>query len=261
MSDLAVIDLDVTLNGAHIVQAASFGVTNGRSIAILGPNGAGKTTLVRALMGLGAGVATGRIAIGAVELIEQPAWQRVDHGLAYVPQSRRIFPSLTVDEHLTVAMRKGDGEHHWTREEVFRLFPNLEARRNVRGGLSGGEQQMLAIARALVSNPRLIILDEPTEGLSPAMVRRVMDVLQELKRKGISILLIEQDHRFATEIADEIYVLQAGRIVFHGNAADEANVRRAVEATFGFGSGNSAGDEQDSKAGGPGQGRGESRNH
>ncbi|MDH7798905.1 MULTISPECIES: ABC transporter ATP-binding protein [unclassified Beijerinckia] len=235
MSDLTVVDLDVMLNGAHIVQGISFGVPQGRSIAILGPNGAGKTTLVRALMGLGASVSTGRIMIGAADLIDRPAWERVDNGIAYVPQSRRIFPSLTVDEHLTVAMRNGLEGHSWSREAIFQLFPNLEVRRAVRGGLSGGEQQMLAIARALVSNPRLIILDEPTEGLSPAMVRRVMDVLQELKRRGIGILLVEQDHRFAAEIADEIYVLQAGRIVFHGKAADEAEIKRAVEATFGFG--------------------------
>jgi branched-chain amino acid transport system ATP-binding protein len=238
MNDLTVADLDVTLNGAHIVQGASLRVAQGRAVAVLGPNGAGKTTLVRALMGLGAGVATGKIAIGAIDLIDRPAWERVDHGLAYVPQSRRIFPSLSVDEHLTVAMRNSGDGHGWSREEIFRLFPNLETRRAVRGGLSGGEQQMLAIARALVSNPRLIILDEPTEGLSPAMVRRVMEVLQELKRRGIGILLVEQDHRFACEIADEIYVLQAGRIVFHGDAADETKIKQAVEATFGFGSRN-----------------------
>ena len=238
MSDLSVVDLDVSLNGAHIVQGASLRVAAGRAVAVLGPNGAGKTTLVRALMGLGAGVATGKIAIGATDLIDRPAWERVDNGLAYVPQSRRIFPSLSVDEHLSVAARKSSDGHGWTREEIFRLFPNLETRRSLRGGLSGGEQQMLAIARALVSNPRLIILDEPTEGLSPAMVRRVMEVLQELKRRGIAVLLIEQDHRFACEIADEIYVLQAGRIVFHGEAADQTRIKQAVEATFGFGSRN-----------------------
>jgi branched-chain amino acid transport system ATP-binding protein len=235
MPDLLVNDIHAHLGGAYIIQGVTLQVQAGRTVVILGQNGAGKTTLVRALMGLTGPLSGGGIVWNDQDIARLPAWSRVDLGFGYVPQSRRIFPSLTVEENLRVASRADNGKvRRWTLAEVFALFPNLQERRHLRSGLSGGEQQMLAIGRALMGCPQLIILDEPTEGLSPAMVARVREVLLELKQGGYSILLIEQNFRFAAAVADDVYFMQSGRMVFHGQAMSEAQIAEVAEAKLGM---------------------------
>jgi branched-chain amino acid transport system ATP-binding protein len=235
MSDLRVNDIHAHLGGAYIIQGVTLNVQAGRTVVILGQNGAGKTTLVRTLMGLTGPLSGGAIVWNDQDITHLPAWSRANLGIGYVPQSRRIFPSLTVEEHLRVASRTASGKaQRWTLAEVFALFPNLEHRRHLRSGLSGGEQQMLAIGRALMGCPQLIILDEPTEGLSPAMVARVREVLLALKQGRYSILLIEQNFRFAAAVADDVYFMQSGRMVFHGKAMSQAQIAEVAEARLGM---------------------------
>lgn len=233
MNGLEVTDLHVTLEGARIIQGVTIHVPHRRAIALLGHNGAGKTTLVRSIMGLAGDIEAGSIHWDGTEITQAQPWDRAKYGLCYVPQARRLFPSLTVDEHLDIASRPPrTGMRAWTREDIFHVFPNLERRRKQRGGLSGGEQQMLAIARALIANPRTIILDEPTEGLAPAIVARLAEVLEQLKADGIGIFLVEQDFRMAARIADTVYIQQAGRIVYQASGLDEAAIAHAIEESL-----------------------------
>ena len=235
MASLHVSELDVRIQAAHILQGVSLALPAGKTLAIVGHNGAGKTTLVRAIMGLTGGIFGGSINFDGRDITRLAAWERPNVGLCYVPQSRRIFPSLTVEEHLLVASRPGRaGMRAWTRENLYDLFPNLAARRKQRGGLSGGEQQMLAIARALMGNPRTIILDEPTEGLSPAMVGRVHSTLTQIKGEGIGVVLVEQDIKFAAAIADSVCIQSAGRIVLQADGLGESDIAKALSASSGF---------------------------
>jgi branched-chain amino acid transport system ATP-binding protein len=236
MAQLQLDDLHVFLGDSYVVQGVSLAVAEGRSAVILGRNGVGKTTLLRAVMGLTEAPRHGAIRWDDSELTHAPAWRRSNAGLGYVPQGRRIFPSLTVEENLRVARRTPrPGLAPWTIERLYRLFPNLEARRQQRASvLSGGEQQMLAIGRALVGNPRIILLDEPTEGLAPAFVQRVLEVLQEVRRAGQAILLVEQNFRFAASLADEINVMQAGRFVFRGEKMSEGDLLDMAERYLGI---------------------------
>jgi branched-chain amino acid transport system ATP-binding protein len=235
MPDLLVTDIHAHLGGAYIIQGVTLQVPAGRTVVVLGQNGAGKTTLVRTLMGLTGPLSGGTIVWNGQDIARSPAWSRASLGIGYVPQSRRIFPSLTVEENLRVASRAESGTtRRWTLAEVYALFPNLQNRRHLRSGLSGGELQMLAIGRALMGCPQLIILDEPTEGLSPAMIARVREVLLGLKQDGYSILLIEQNFRFAAAVADDVYFLQSGRMIFHGEAMSEAEIARVAEARLGM---------------------------
>jgi branched-chain amino acid transport system ATP-binding protein len=232
VADLEVRNLHVRLEGAHILQGINISVPERRAIVLLGHNGAGKTTLVRSIMGL-VGPIDGGIYWRGADITASPPWKRVEYGISYVPQSRRLFPSLSVDEHLEIAKRAPRPDiRAWTREELYELFPNLKQRRNSRGGLSGGEQQMLAIARALIANPCTIILDEPSEGLAPSIVSRLVDILEQLKRDGIGILLVEQDFRIAARIADTIYIQQAGLVVFQGSGLSESDVASEIEKTM-----------------------------
>lgn len=233
MSVLDIEDLHVRLFGAYIIQGVTVRVPAGGVLSLLGHNGAGKTTLMRAIMGIAGEVEGGLIKWDGVNVTSLPAWVRPHRGLCYVPQSRRLFHSLSVDEHLDVAAQPPrQGVRAWTRSDLFSLFPNLERRRNQRAGLSGGEQQMLAIARALIANPRTIIMDEPTEGLAPAIVARLVEVMRDLKSEGIGILLVEQDYRIAAAISDVICIQQAGRIVFQGSGLDEGAISEAMEQTL-----------------------------
>lgn len=178
-----------------------------RPLAVVGRNGMGKTTLCHGIMGL-AKVTAGTITLDGVPLQGLSPHRIARHGIALVPQGRRLFPSLTVDEHLRLAQR---GQGGWTRERAYDTFPRLaERRRNLGSELSGGEQQMVAIARALLSNPRLIIMDEPTEGLAPIMVEQVVKVLQDLIREGNALLLVEQNLGVALAIAEEVAVMVNG---------------------------------------------------
>jgi branched-chain amino acid transport system ATP-binding protein len=234
MSDLEIKDLQIHLGGAYIIQGVTLAADTGRTAAILGQNGAGKTTLVRAIMGLTGIPSNGEIFWQGTNITRAPPWKRAHAGISYVPQSRRIFASLTVEENLRVAERQASGKR-WSISDVFRLFPNLERRRHLRSGLSGGEQQMLAIARALVGAPKLIILDEPTEGLSPVMVGRVLEVLQTLKREGYGILLVEQNFRFVAALADDVYLMQTGRMIFCGSSMTESEIANLAAAKLGVG--------------------------
>jgi branched-chain amino acid transport system ATP-binding protein len=183
----------------------------------------GKTTLCNAIMGISPPAATGSIRFAGNELVGGHSYRIARHGIGYVPQGRRLFPSLTVDEHLRIAARgagTGDGRDGWSRDRVYELFPRLaERRRNGGAQLSGGEQQMLAIGRALVTNPRLVVMDEPSEGLAPAIIENLITTFQQLEREGLAILLIEQNLGVATALAERQLVMIGGRIAAETTAS------------------------------------------
>lgn len=235
MAQLQIRDLHVYLGNSYVVQGATLTVDEGQAVAVLGRNGVGKTTLLRSIMGLTDPVRQGSLRWDGVELTLQPAWSRNAAGIAYVPQGRRIFPSLSVEENLLVACRPARaGVEPWTIDQLYTLFPNLRDRRDRRGtSLSGGEQQMLALARALIANPRLILLDEPTEGLAPVVVQRILDVLREIHRKGLGMLLVEQNFRFVTGLTDKIAVMQAGRFAYQGEHLMPDEIRAIAERYLG----------------------------
>jgi branched-chain amino acid transport system ATP-binding protein len=216
---LLVEDIHTYYGDSYILQGASLRVEKGEVVAVLGRNGVGKTTLVRSILGL-TPPRRGRVAYQGTDITRLPAYRIARLGLGYVPQGRRIFPSLSVRENLDVTAR---GQGRWSLERVLELFPNLSHRlRQLGGKLSGGEQQMLAAGRALVTNPELMLLDEPSEGLSPLMVRELGRVIEALKAAGTSVLLIEQHLRFATRYADRIYLMSKGRIVHECKPAELA---------------------------------------
>ena len=205
---------------AHVVQGASLHVGASEVVALLGRNGMGKTSLIRSVMGLAAPqVRGGDVRWKGESLKGLAPHQIAGRKIGYVPQGRRLFPSLTVIEHLTVlkSPRATDG---WTVDKVFALFPRLAERRSHRGNqLSGGERQMLAVARALMIDPELILMDEPSEGLAPVMVQHLESIILDLKKQGLAILLVEQNLYSALAVADRAYVLEAGKVVFEGTAA------------------------------------------
>jgi branched-chain amino acid transport system ATP-binding protein len=199
---------------AIVIEALDLALDDGRSLAVLGRNGAGKTTLIAAL--IGAVEASGRIALAGVELARQPSHRRARAGLGWCPQERNIFRSLTVEENLTAVARPGP----WSLGRVYGMFPRLEERRaNMGGQLSGGEQQMLAIGRALMVNPRLLLLDEPTEGLAPAIVDELLAALKTLAAEGLSMIVVEQKATKILRFADEAIILNRGAIVHRAPAA------------------------------------------
>ncbi len=206
-------DVHTYYGSSHVLQGISLRIEPGEVLGILGRNGMGKTTLVRSIVGF-TPPQRGRIRYRGEDITRYPPFRMVELGMALVPQGRRVFPSLSVAENLEVA-RRGSG--HWTRERVYEVFPRLRERsRNRANQLSGGEQQMLAIGRALMSNPDLLLMDEPTEGLAPLLVREVGRVIGELKRAGLSILLVEQNLALALSVADGVHVMSRGRIVHTG---------------------------------------------
>ncbi len=209
---LEVLDLEVAYGESLIVQGASVRVGDGQVVAVLGRNGVGKTTLLRGITGLTPPRA-GRVLLRGEDLTGLPAHVIARRGMRLVPQGRRLFPSLDVREHLAIAARSGRGRP-WDLARVLSLFPGIAPRLRHRGGnLSGGEQAMVACARALVGNPDILVMDEPSEGLAPLLVRELAGVLIELKRSGTSILLVEQNLAFALRVADHVYILARGRVV------------------------------------------------
>ena len=221
---LEVEDLHTYYSLAHVLRGVSLEAAEGRVVALLGRNGAGKTTLVSSVMGLPpAHVRAGRIRYKGQDLVGRSPHEVARLGIGLVPQGRRIYRSLTVQEHLAIAARPprgGSGAPAWDTARVFSLFPRLAERKSQRGGaLSGGEQQMLAIARALMGNPLLLLMDEPSEGLAPIVLRQLAERLLELKSVGLSILLVEQNVGLALRLADEVHVLDRGQIVFRGAPA------------------------------------------
>jgi branched-chain amino acid transport system ATP-binding protein len=216
---LEVLDLHAAYGGAHVLRGISLQARQGSVVGLLGRNGAGKTTLVRSIMEMvPPRVLAGSIRYRGHDLVGRTPHEVARRGIGLVPQGRRVYRSLTVLEHLRIAARPArNGQPAWDIERVFHLFPRLAERSRNRGGaLSGGEQQMLAIARALVSNPTLLLMDEPSEGLAPIVLRQLSERLLELKATGLTIFLVEQNLGLALRLADEVYVLDRGQIVYHG---------------------------------------------
>ena len=204
---------------SHILQGISLAIERGEVVAVIGRNGVGKTTLVRSIIGL-TPARSGRIAFKDKDITRLPAHRIARLGVGLVPQGRRIFASLSVKEHLQVTARNR-GIGGWTLERMTALFPNLRERLGQTANkLSGGEQQMLAAGRALVGNPDLLLMDEPTEGLAPLMVRELGRLVENLKETGTSILLVEQQLAFVLRHADRIYILSKGQIVHHCRPAE-----------------------------------------
>jgi branched-chain amino acid transport system ATP-binding protein len=217
---------------SHVLHGITLEAPEGRVTALLGRNGAGKTTTLRSLMGLTT-PREGRITVFGRETTRWPPFRIAALGVGYVPEGRRIFPNLTVGENLRVPIERPG---RWTPESIYRLFPRLGERRLSRGRqLSGGEQEMLAIGRALLLNPKLLILDEPSQGLAPLISREVFRIVAQMRAEGISVLLVEQNVRMSLEIADHAYVLDDGHVVYSGLArelaADEARVRSLAGAS------------------------------
>jgi len=217
---------------SHILQGISLAIEPGEVVAVIGRNGVGKTTLVRSIMGL-TPARRGCILFKDTEITRMPAHRIARLGIGLVPQGRRIFPSLSVREHLQVTARR-HGAARWTLERMIALFPNLAERlEQTANKLSGGEQQMLAAGRALVSNPDLLLMDEPTEGLAPLMVRELGRLVATLKETGTSILLVEQQLAFVLRHADRIYIVSKGQIVHHCRPAELAEDREAKSRFLG----------------------------
>jgi branched-chain amino acid transport system ATP-binding protein len=213
--------IDTYYGDSHVLHGLSLVVPEGHVVALLGRNGMGKTTLIRSIVGF-TPPRRGRIRFKGVDVTRMPSYRTVAMGMGLVPQGRRIFPSLSVEENLTVAAKR-DGADGWSLDRVYTLFPRLRERRTNRGtSLSGGEQQMLAIGRALMTNPDLLLMDEPTEGLAPLLVREVGRAITELKSHGLSILLVEQSVPVALRVADVVHVLSRGQIVHSSSPAELA---------------------------------------
>jgi branched-chain amino acid transport system ATP-binding protein len=209
---LTVEGLNAFYGPSHVLRDVSFAMGD-EPIAIIGRNGMGKTTLCAAIVGITPPRATGSIRFAGNELIGKPSYRIARHGIGYVPQGRRLFPSLSVDEHLRMIEGRGGGVSQWTPKRVYELFPRLAERKRHGGAqLSGGEQQMLAIGRALLTNPRLLIMDEPSEGLAPAIIEMLIGVFSKLEQEGLRILLIEQNLAVATSLADRQLVMIGGEI-------------------------------------------------
>ena len=237
---LDVRDLCVAYGKVEAVHRAALRVEQGRIVTVIGPNGAGKTTLLAALMGMLP--ARGSVSYAGQEITRVEAEQRVSRGLCLVPERRELFAAMTVEDNLVLGAfhryRKRDKTIAADFEQVYQLFPRLhERRRQLAGTLSGGERQMLALGRALMSRPRLLMLDEPSLGLAPLIVRDIFRVIAGLRESGVSILLVEQNARAALQVADYGYVLETGEIVLEGPSAELASNPRVIESYLGLVSG------------------------
>jgi branched-chain amino acid transport system ATP-binding protein len=215
--ELLVEDVHTNYGDSHVLQGVSLSLAQGAVVAVLGRNGVGKTTLVRTVIGF-TPARGGRVLFAGRDVTRLPAWRIAQAGMALVPQGRRVFPSLTVREHLQIANgRSATGRRvssAFTFQGVLELFPRLRERLGSRAAtLSGGEQQMLAIARALIAGPRLLLMDEPTEGLSPYVVAEIGELILRLKQQGLSILLVEQNIELALGVSDLVCIMDKGRIV------------------------------------------------
>ncbi len=220
---LAVKDLDVFYGRAHVLQGVSFEM--GREpVSLVGRNGMGKTTLCNAIMQIRPARTKGSIVFEGTELVGRASYKVAATGIGYVPQGRRLFESLTVDEHLRMAAPRRGRDHRWTPDAVYDLFPRLAERRQ-NGGmqLSGGEQQMLAIGRALLGNPKLLIMDEPSEGLAPTIIETLIETFRGLAADGLAVLVVEQNLAMATAMADRQLIMVAGRIAAETTAHELAN--------------------------------------
>jgi len=213
---------------SHVLHGVNLRVDAGEIVALLGRNGSGRSTTVKTIMGLVDG--NGSIRWRDQEVLGRKAFEIAHLGLGYVPENRDIFPKLTVHQNLMLGQKRKDKSGRWSFDDMYQLFPRLKERQHTEAGvLSGGEQQMLTLCRTLMGDPELIMIDEPTEGLAPKIVELVAEYLRELKRRGISVLLVEQKLTIALEVADRCLVMGHGQIVFSGTPAElraDANVRR-----------------------------------
>lgn len=225
---LEVTDLHSYYGKSHILQGIDVSLDHGETVCLLGRNGVGKTTTLKSVMGM-VKPARGKVLFDGKELTGLLPYQIARLGIGFVPEDRRIFPSLTVHENLLIGMKspsypETESSQTWGPDRAYRLFPNLDQKRSHMGNhLSGGEQQMLSVARTLMGNPRLILVDEPTEGLAPLLVKEVMSMLSDIQKSGVTVLLVEQNLKAAIEIASRFYVMSKGKIVFEGD-------RKALEA-------------------------------
>jgi branched-chain amino acid transport system ATP-binding protein len=214
---LKVNDIHTYYGDSYIIQGVSLEIGEGSVVALLGRNGMGKTTTIKSVMGFNP-PRRGTIEFKGRDICKLPSHEIARTGIGLVPQGRRIFPSLSVEENLTIARRDNHKDDPWTIEDVYELFPKLKERSKNRGNLlSGGEQQMLAIGRALMTNPDLMLLDEPSEGLAPIIVQEVGRIIARLKTMGISILLVEQNINMALRVADYVYIIDKGKIVYESS--------------------------------------------
>jgi branched-chain amino acid transport system ATP-binding protein len=228
---LEVNDIHTWYGDSYVLQGVSLQVADGNVIALLGRNGMGKTTTIRSIMGL-TPPRKGSISFNGHELVGLPSYKIARLGIGLIPQGRLIFSSLSVTENLKMAARTSGKKDPWTLDKVFTVFPKLAERRKNKGNLlSGGEQQMLTIARALMTNPDLLLFDEPSEGLAPVVVDEVFRVIQELKAAGESILLVEQDFGMAMSVADYTYIMSKGTVVYE-STPDKLIDNESVKATY-----------------------------
>jgi branched-chain amino acid transport system ATP-binding protein len=232
MSALEAEGLNTYYGKSHILHDVGLSVAEGQITTLLGRNGAGKTTTLRSLVGL-TPPRSGRVSLFGNDITGQPSYRIAAAGVGYVPEGRRVFANLTVDENLRVPMERPG---RFDIERVYKLFPRLaERKQNLGRQLSGGEQEMLSIGRALLLNPRLLILDEPSQGLAPLIVKEVFRIVVQMREEGISVLLVEQNVRMSLEISDHAYVLENGQMVYSGPAAelrgDEARIQALAGAS------------------------------
>jgi len=221
-SALSLRNIDAYYGDSHVLQDVSFELDEARMLGLLGRNGAGKSTCMNVTMGL-LPPRRGKVDVFGTDVTGLSPEMVAARGVALVPQGRRIFKSLTVAENLTVAARKPDNGKHapWTADTVFAMFPRLKERRSqIAAHLSGGEQQMLAIGRALMGNPRVLLMDEPSEGLAPQIVAEVMATIRKLKESGLSIVLVEQNPKLVFDVADDIVILNSGRVAVVSTPAE-----------------------------------------
>ena len=215
---LEVNNLHAYYGKSHVLHGVDLHVHKGEIVSLLGRNGVGRSTTAKAIMGLVD--ATGSVKFNNKEMIGRKTYEIALQGIGYVPENRDIFPTLTVEQNLILGL-KGKSPGQWSFEDMYQMFPRLKERQHTQAGvLSGGEQQMLTLCRTLMGDPQLIIIDEPTEGLAPKIVELVAQYLQELKRRGLAVVLIEQKLAIALEISNRVYVMGHGNIVFEGTAAD-----------------------------------------
>jgi branched-chain amino acid transport system ATP-binding protein len=228
---LELLDIHTYYGESYVLRGVSLQISEGSVAALLGRNGMGKTTAIRSIIGF-TPPRRGRVMYGGKDITALPPEKIAKLGIGLVPQGRYIFPSLSVTENLTMAARGAGKADSWSLDDVYSLFPILKERSGCRGTLlSGGEQQMLAIGRALMTNPRLILMDEPSEGLAPLIVKEVGKIIYQLKRKGFSILLVEQNLPMALKVADYLYILSNGKIVYE-STPDQLRANDEVKAKY-----------------------------
>jgi branched-chain amino acid transport system ATP-binding protein len=230
MSILDVQNIHAYYGDAYVLQGLSLQLEQGQILGLLGRNGVGKTTLVNSIVGF-IPARRGRIVFKGIDITRASSYETVRSGMGLVPQGRRVFPTLTVEENLLVAERNPQ-RHGWNLRRVYELFPRLQERRNQRAKtLSGGEQQMLAIGRGLMTNPDCLIMDEPSEGLAPIIIQGVWEAIGKLKREGLSILLVEQNAALALKLVDYVHVMSKGQVVYSAYP-DELQANNEIKSRF-----------------------------